>query len=223
MDRATRDEAARKVNGLYVIVDAQAAGDRDLVALTEAVLRGGARVIQLRDKLHDKGDVLPVARSIRDLCDRHDAVFIMNDHADLAVACDAHGLHLGQHDLPVAEARAILRPYQIIGTSNALAEEAAESESQGVDYLAVGAMFPTDSKERTRPAGLSTLSAVKATASVPLVAIGGINLSNVSQVVRAGADAACVISAVVGAPDPEAAARQLIAAMQSWLTACAPP
>ncbi len=215
MERSARDETARKVSGLYVIVDAQAARDRELVDLTEAVLRGGARVIQLRDKLHDKGDVLPVARRIRDLCDRHDAVFIMNDHADLAVACDAHGLHLGQHDLPVAEARAILKPYQIIGTSNALVEEAAESESLGVDYLAVGAMFPTDTKERTRPAGLSTLSAVKATSSVPLVAIGGINLANVSQVVRAGADAACVISAVVGAPDPEAAARQLIAAMQS--------
>ena len=215
MDRSARDEAARRVSGLYVIVDAQVARDRDLVDLTEAVLRGGARVIQLRDKLHDKGDVLPVARRIRDLCDRHDAVFIMNDHADLAVACDAHGLHLGQHDLPVAEARAILRPYQIIGTSNALVEEAVESENQDVDYLAVGAMFPTDTKERTRPAGLSTLSAVKATASVPLVAIGGINLANVAQVIRAGADAACVISAVVGAPDPEAAARQLIAAMQS--------
>ncbi|MDE2861129.1 MAG: thiamine phosphate synthase [Chloroflexota bacterium] len=214
MDRAARDETARKVSGLYVIVDAQAAGDRDLVELTQAALRGGARVIQLRDKLSDKGDVLPVARSIRDLCDRHDAVFIMNDHADLAVACDAHGLHLGQHDLPVAEARAILKPYQIIGTSNALVEEAAESERQGVDYLAVGAMFPTDTKERTRPAGLSTLSAVKATASAPVVAIGGINLGNISQVVSAGADAACVISAVVSAPDPEAAARELIAAMQ---------
>ena len=215
MDRSAKDEAARRVSGLYVIVDAQVARDRDLVDLTEAVLRGGARVIQLRDKLHDKGDVLPVARRIRDLCDRHDAVFIMNDHADLAVACDAHGLHLGQHDLPVAEARAILRPYQIIGTSNALVEEAVESENQDVDYLAVGAMFPTDTKERTRPAGLSTLSAVKTTASVPLVAIGGINLANVAQVIRAGADAACVISAVVGAPDPEAAARQLIAAMHS--------
>ena len=156
-----------------------------------------------------------MARRIRDLCDRHDAVFIVNDHADLAFACDAHGLHLGQHDLPVAEARAILKPYQIVGTSNALVEEAAVSQSQGVDYLAVGAMFPTDTKDRTRPAGLSTLSAVKATASVPVVAIGGINLGNVSQVVQAGADAVCVISAVVGAPDPEAAARQLIAAMQS--------
>ena len=213
MDSAAREKSAQRVRGLYVIVDAQAAGGRDLVELTQAVLRGGASVIQLRDKLHDKGDVLPVARRIRDLCDTHDAIFIMNDHADLAVACDAHGLHLGQHDLPVAEARAILKPYQLIGTSNALPEEALESEKQGADYLAVGAMFPTDTKERTRPAGLSTLSEVKARARVPVVAIGGINLDNISQVVRAGADAACVISAVVGAPDPEAAARRLITAM----------
>ena len=213
MDSAAREQSAQRVRGLYVIVDAQAAGGRDLVELTQAVLRGGASVIQLRDKLHDKGDVLPVARRIRDLCDTHDAIFIMNDHADLAVACDAHGLHLGQHDLPVAEARAILKPYQLIGTSNALPEEALESEKQGADYLAVGAMFPTDTKERTRPAGLSTLSEVKARAGVPVVAIGGINLDNISQVVRAGADAACVISAVVGAPDPEAAARRLITAM----------
>ena len=213
MDSAAREKSAQRVRGLYVIVDAQAAGGRDLVELTQAALRGGASVIQLRDKLHDKGDVLPVARRIRDLCDTHDAIFIMNDHADLAVACDAHGLHLGQHDLPVAEARAILKPYQLIGTSNALPEEALESEEQGADYLAVGAMFPTDTKERTRPAGLSTLSEVKARAGVPVVAIGGINLDNISQVVRAGADAACVISAVVGAPDPEAAARRLITAM----------
>ena len=215
MERAARDEAARGVRGLYVIVDAQAAGGRDLVEVTQAVLRGGARVIQLRDKLHDKGDVLPVARRIRDLCDRHNAVFIVNDHADLAVACDAHGLHLGQHDLPVAEARAILKPYQIIGTSNALVEEAAESERQGADYLAVGAIFPTGTKERTRPAGLGTLSEVKARAAAPVVAIGGINLDNVSEVARAGADAACVISAVVGAPDPEAAARRLAAALEA--------
>ena len=213
MDSAAREKSAQRVRGLYVIVDAQAAGGRDLVELTQVVLRGGASVIQLRDKLHDKGDVLPVARRIRDLCDTHDAIFVMNDHADLAVACDAHGLHLGQHDLPVAEARAILKPYQLIGTSNALPEEALESEKQGADYLAVGAMFPTDTKERTRPAGLSTLSEVKARAGVPVVAIGGINLDNISQVVRAGADAACVISAVVGAPDPEAAARRLITAM----------
>ncbi len=215
MRDAARSEAARGVRGLYVIVDAQAAGGRDLVEVSQAALRGGARVIQLRDKLHDKGDVLPIARRIRDLCDRHEAVFIVNDHADLAAACDAHGLHLGQHDLPVAEARAVLKPYQIIGTSNALVEEAAESESQGADYLAVGAIFPTDTKERTRPAGLVTLAEVKARAAAPVVAIGGINLGNVAEVMRAGADAACVISAVVGAADPEAAARLLTAAMEA--------
>ena len=114
-------------------------------------------MLQLRDKVNDKGDVLPIARAIRALCDEHDALLIINDHADLAVACNAHGLHLGQHDLPIEDARAILGPHQIIGTSNALLEEAQDSERRGADYLAVGAMFPTGSKERTRPAGLETL------------------------------------------------------------------
>ncbi|MDA0988077.1 MAG: thiamine phosphate synthase [Chloroflexi bacterium] len=213
MELSIRKGIARKVNGLYVIVDAQVAQGRDLVELTQAVLLGGAQVIQLRDKLHDKGDVLPIARRIRDLCDRHGALLIINDHADLAVACDAHGLHLGQHDLPIEEARAILRSHQIIGKSNALLEEALESERQGADYLAVGAIFPTDTKEKTRPAGLETLEKVKARASVPVVAIGGINEDNVPRVMLAGADAACVISAVIGDPNPEEAARRLIDAM----------
>ena len=214
MDLPIRKRIAQKVNGLYVIVDAQVAQGRDLVELTQAVLRGGAQIIQLRDKLHDKGDVLPVARRIRELCDRQNALLIINDHADLAVACDAHGLHLGQHDLPIEEARAILRPYQIIGKSNALLEEALESERQGADYLAVGAVFPTNTKEETRPAGLETLGHVKARVSVPVVAIGGINQDNVIQVMQAGAAAACVISAVIGDPDPEEAARRLVEAMR---------
>lgn len=184
-----------------------------MVELAHAVLRGGARVIQLRDKVHDKGDVLPIARRMRALCDDYGALFIINDHADLAVACDAHGLHLGQHDLPIREARAILRPHQIIGSSNALLEEALESERQGADYAAVGAIFPTTSKDRTRPAGLETLRKVKERVSIPVVAIGGIHGDNVAQVVRAGADAVCVIAAVVSAPDPEEAAREFIMAM----------
>ena len=215
MQNPTRKGVAQKVKGLYVIVDAQVARGRDMVELARAVLRGGARVIQLRDKLHDKGDVLPVARSIRGLCDDYGALLIINDHADLAVACDAHGLHLGQHDLPIQEARAILRPHQIIGRSNALLEEALESERQGADYVAVGAIFATNTKERTRPAGLETLKRVKAQVSVPVVAIGGINKDNVPGVMLAGADAVCVISAVVGDPNPEEAARQLVDAMRS--------
>jgi thiamine-phosphate diphosphorylase len=215
MELSIRKGIASKVNGLYVIVDAQVAKGRDLVELTQAVLLGGAQVIQLRDKLHDKGDVLPVARRIRDLCDRHGALLIINDHADLAVACDAHGLHLGQHDLPIEEARAILFPHQIIGKSNALLDEALDSEGQGADYLAVGAIFPTATKEKTRPAGLEALEKVKAKVSVPVVAIGGINKDNVPRVMLAGADAVCVISAVIGDPNPEEAARRLIDTMSS--------
>lgn len=213
MESPNRKVIAEKVKGLYVIVDAQVARDGDLVVLTRAVLRGGAQVIQLRDKVHDKGDVLPVARRIRVLCDEYGALLIINDHADLAVACNAHGLHLGQHDLPIEEARAILHPRQIIGRSNALLEEALESERQGADYLAVGAIFPTNTKERTRPAGLDTLERVKARVSVPVVAIGGITQENVRDVGLAGADAVCVISAVVGDPNPEEAARRLVDAM----------
>ena len=215
MDISIRRETARKVGGLYVIVDAQVAQGRDLVDLSRSALQGGAQVIQLRDKLHDKGDVLPVARAIRELCDRHNAILIINDHADLAVACNAHGLHLGRHDLPVGEARAILHPHQIIGTSSALLEEALESEEQGADYLAVGAIFPTDTKEKTRPAGLETLERVRRRTSLPLVAIGGIKADNVLQVMQAGADAACVISAVIGDPDPQEAAKRMIQAMRA--------
>ena len=214
MEYPDRKALASKIKGLYVIVDAQAAQGRDLVKVAEAVLRGGARIIQLRDKVHDKGDVLPAARSIRDLCREHDALLIINDHADLAVACSAHGVHLGQHDLPTREARDVLRPDQMIGTSNALLEEALESARQGADYVAVGAIFPTTTKEKTRPAGLETLQMVKERVSMPVVAIGGITLDNVAQVVSAGADAVCVISAVIGAPDPEGAARAMVAAMR---------
>ena len=214
MSSDRRSQAAR-IKGLYVIIDAQAAMGRGLVEISRAALQGGARVLQLRDKINDKGDVLPVARAIRGLCEEHGALLIINDHADLAVACNAHGLHLGQHDLPIEEARAILGPNQLIGTSNALLEEAQDSERRGADYLAVGAMFPTDTKERTRPAGLETLARVRGNTSLPLVAIGGINEDNVPGVVAAGADAACVISAVVSAPDPEAAARRLVAAIEA--------
>ena len=215
MQPSARKTIAEKIKGLYVIIDAQAAQGRDMVELARDVLRGGAGVIQLRDKVHDKGDLLPIARSIRALCDEHGALLIVNDHADLAAACNAHGLHLGQHDLPIEEARAVLHAHQVIGSSNALLEEALESEKGGADYAAVGAIFPTSSKERTRPAGLETLRRVKERISIPVVAIGGINKDNVAQVVGAGADAVCVITAVLGAPDPEEAVRQLIAAMNA--------
>ena len=206
-----RADRAHRVAGLYVIVDPEGTRGRDPVEITAAALRGGATAIQYRDKLSDKGDQLPVARRLRELCQAHDAALIINDHADLTVASDAHGLHLGQHDLPIAEARKLLHPWQFVGTSNALLTEAQAAIAQEVDYIAVGAMYRTGSKSNTRPAGIETLSqARKRITGTPIVAIGGITLDNIDAVLAAGADGICVIGAVCQADDPEQAARLLV-------------
>ena len=214
LGNALRQPLRERLRGLYVIVDPQASRGRPVLQVAEAALRGGARVVQLRDKATPKGDLLPTALRLRELCERHQALLIINDHPDLALASEAHGYHGGQHDLPVAAARAILEPHQLVGRSNALLEEALESQAQGVDYVAVGDVFGSPTKQDTRPAGLQTLREVRQQVSLPLAAIGGINEGNVHLVVQAGADMACVISAVVGADDPEAAARRLVERME---------
>ena len=211
-----RREAAQRVAGLYVIVDPEFTRGRDVVDVARAAIKGGTTAIQLRDKAHDKGDQLPVARKLQDLCQTHGASFIVNDHADLAVACGAHGLHVGQHDLPVSGARRVLYPTQFLGTSNALPQEAEDSVQEQVDYIAVGAMYSTGSKNNTRPAGIEGLRRVRERVSgIPIVAIGGITLDNIDPVLEAGADGICVIGAVCLADDPEQAARRLVERIHS--------
>ncbi len=206
LDRRSR---AERVAGLYVILDPTATRGRDEVEIAEMALAGGARVIQYRDKLREKGLQLPVLTRLRALCDRHNALLIVNDHADLAVACGADGVHFGQKDLPVAAGRALLDPDQIIGISCATVDEARAADAGGADYIAVGAMFPTSSKSDTRPAGVSTLRQVRALTNRPLVAIGGISLENIGEVIAAGAGSVAVISAVLGAADPRKAAEDM--------------
>jgi thiamine-phosphate diphosphorylase len=206
-----RQGLRERMYGLYVIVDTEITGGRTPLEVAQAALRGGARMLQLRAKGTDKGDVMPLARQLQQLCASQKAVFIVNDHADLARAVEADGLHVGQHDLPVASARQVLLPGQAIGRSNATLEEGRYSEAMGVDYVAVGTIYATGTKKSTRPAGLETLRRVKAAVHCPVVAIGGINQDNVAEVVEAGADAISVISAVSLAKDPEAAAREMVA------------
>ena len=214
-----RSERIQKVRGLYVIVDPEATRGRDVVAVAEASLRGGASLIQLRDKTRDKGEVLQVARSIKGLCDKHDALFIVNDDADIAFLSEAHGLHVGQTDLPVGEARRVLSPTQIIGRSNNGTTEALESEQQGADYLAVGAVYSTTTmgKSGRTALGPEMIRKVKQSVSAPVVAIGGINASNIADVARAGADCICVVSAVTYTDDPERAAAELVEIIEGAL------
>lgn len=210
-----RAEIASKITGLYVIVDPEATRGRPVIEVAEAALNGGARVLQLRDKVHDKGEALPIAERLRQLCDRYYALFIVNDDADLALSSGAHGVHVGQSDLPVAEARRVLAPRQIVGRSNNTVEEAVESEARGADYIAVGAVFPTGTMGKgVRPVvGVQMVSKVKELVSRPVVAIGGMTADNVADAVTVGADCVCVVTAITLDDDPEAAAQRIVEAM----------
>jgi thiamine-phosphate diphosphorylase len=203
-----------RVAGLYVIIDPAACRGRPPLEVARAALDGGAAVLQWRDKARDKGEQLEDARALAKLCRDRGALLVVNDHADLALACGAGGVHLGQKDLPPGAVRPIVGNAMIIGVSTNSAGEAAHAEAAGADYVAVGAIFPTATKEVTRPANLDRIREVRAAVRVPVVAIGGINAANIGDVVTAGADAAAVISAVCGADDPRAAAAELAAAFE---------
>lgn len=211
-DLRTARAAPSRVRGLYAIIDPAACRGRDAVEVARLALDGGARVVQWRDKARDKGAQLAEARAIASLCRERGALFVVNDHADLAVACGAGGVHLGQQDLSVEVVRPLVGGATIVGVSTNTAGEARAAVAAGADYVAVGSIYPTSSKETTRPASLNRLREVKAAVDVPVVAIGGINAGNVRQVVEAGADAVAVINAVCSAGDPRAAAAELAAA-----------
>ena len=208
--------ADAKISGLYVIVDPDACRGRDVLDVARLALQGGASMLQWRDKRREKGAQLPEARALRELCAEHGALLIVNDHADLALAAGADGVHVGQGDLPVEEVRRIVPAAFTVGASTNNVKEALAAEAAGASYIAIGSIYPTSSKEpeRTRAASPQRLSEVKAAVGVPVVAIGGIDASNIGEVVRAGADAVAVISAVCGADDVTAAARQLAAQFQ---------
>ena len=212
---AIRREKADKVRGLYVIIDPEVTGGREPLEIAEAAVRGGARMLQLRDKLRDKGQILPLARDLQALCETNDVLLVVNDHVDLAAAVGSGGVHVGQTDLPVAQARQILAPGQVLGRSNREIDLLIESQEMGADHVAFGAIYQTTTKSGGRgPQGPERLKEARAVTRVPLVAIGGINAENVAPVIEYGADAVCVTAAVGLAPEPEAAAFRLVEAIR---------
>ena len=149
-----------------------------------------------------------MAKALKELCARYNVPFIITDHVDLVLAVDADGVHLGQDDLPLEEARKILGPHKIIGISTHRLEEAKKAEEGGADYIGVGPIFPTQTKEDVvDPVGLEYIRQVVEHISIPFVAIGGIKLHNVDQVIQAGARRICVVSGIVGADNVKEAAR----------------
>jgi thiamine-phosphate diphosphorylase len=197
---------------LYPIADPAGRADRSHLALIEAILAAGARLVQLRAKDATTRDLVDLARRAKALCDRHGAALIVNDRADVARLVDAAGVHLGQDDLPPATARQILGPTKVIGFSTHTVAQAEAALAEGIaDYLAFGPVFPTSSKTKPDPVqGTEPLRTVRRLCPIPLVAIGGITADNLAAVLTTGADAAAVISAISHAADPAEAARDLL-------------
>ncbi len=193
------------VSGVYLITDQ---GER-LVERVSLALRGGVAVLQYRAKDKRRADCLAEGRELKRLCAAFGAVFIVNDDVDLARELDADGVHLGQDDGTIAEARAILGQNRIIGKSTHDLEEALLAEQQGADYVGFGAMYPTESKVVSHLPGTAGLAAIRKQIKIPVVAIGGITAANACRVIDAGADALAVISSVLSSPRPDCAAAEL--------------
>ena len=200
---------------LYVILDRAATRGRDLEEILDATIAGGCRLIQLREKEWPSGRLLPLAERLRERCRRGSVTFIVNDRVDLAIAVGADGVHLGQDDLPTRAARPLLRPGMVLGRSTHSVAQAREAQSEGADYIAVGSMFPTQTKPDFELVGPELIRAVRPATKSPLIGIGGITRENVAEVIRAGADGVAVISAVCGAPDPAAATREFLATIRA--------
>ena len=209
LGKLTRQEKAKKVHGLYVVIDTQALSGRDILQAAKQVIQGGAKVIQLRDKMMDKGQLLPVATQMGELCRQSNVLFIINDYIDMALAVKADGVHLGQTDFPVAVARKLLPIDILIGCSVTNVKMAKKAQADGADYIAVSGVYPTTSKDDVKPLGAAMIKRIRKAIGVPLVAIGGIKLENIPESKKCGVDAVAVISAVLGAKSPAAAARQL--------------
>ena len=182
---------------------------RDTVEVTSLALRGGAKIIQYRNKKEDKTKILETCKNISKICKKYDAIFIVNDYSEIAISSNADGVHVGQKDESIQSIRKKYNNELIIGTSNANLDEIKISHKNKADYIAIGSIYPTRTKIDTRPAGIKTLISARKLMSSPILAIGGINLSNSSQVIEAGADSICVATAVTEAKDPEKASKLL--------------
>ena len=197
---------------LYLCCGARPHGD-DAEGLLRSALGGGVDILQLREKELGRPDIERAAGTFRRVCDTFSALFIVNDDPDLARACDADGVHLGQDDMPVAAAREVLGPEAIIGLSTHSEEQIDAAASEPVDYISVGPIWETPPKAGRPATGLELIHTASEIARQPWFAIGGIDPGNVNEVVRAGAQRICVVRAIRDAEDPRAAATALFAAV----------
>tara|TARA_B100001123_G_scaffold362018_1_gene418882 strand:- start:166 stop:1035 length:870 start_codon:yes stop_codon:yes gene_type:complete len=207
-----RGRSRAKMKGLYVIIDPDATNNRNIFDVTKAAIEGGVSVVQYRDKKLDRSYFLNNSFLLKEICDESSVSFVVNDAVDVARLVNSSFLHVGQSDMEVEFARKLLLSSQCIGTSNNGLAETSVSEEDGSDYLAVGAVYATSTmgKSSRKPVGTETLVEVKSKTTLPVVAIGGINESNLADVRATGVDAACIVSSITYASDPERSVKELV-------------
>ena len=194
---------------LYAVTDRTWLGDETLYQQVEKTLKGGATFIQLREKHLDDAAFLKEAVELKELCRRYHVPFVINDNVEIALRMDADGVHVGQSDMEAGNVREKLGPDKIIGVSAQTVEQAVLAEQRGADYLGVGAVFPTGSKDDADDVSHETLKAICEAVSIPVIAIGGISRNNVMELAGSGICGIAVISAIFAQPDIEAATKEL--------------
>ena len=197
---------------LYVITDGRL---RDEIESVKLVLEGGARAIQLRMKNSTTRQVIEKGVKIRKIVEDYDALLFVDDRVDVALAIEAHGVHLGPDDIPLRVARRIA-PNLLIGATVHSVDEAIKAQEYGADYLGAGSVYPTRSKENAVVIGLDNLRRIVERVRIPVVAIGGINVENVKEVLSTGVDGIAVISAILAAENPREATRRMMREIEKY-------
>lgn len=188
--------------GVYAITDSKSGKNKNFLEYCEDLLKGGVKIIQYREKKRDSKKLLEEAKALRRLTKKYNAIFIVNDYLDIALLSDADGIHIGQDDLPIKEVRNLLGDDKIIGISTHNPTEAQQAVLDGADYIGVGPIFYTETKEDVcAPVTLEYLDFVNKNINLPYVAIGGIKEANLHQVLSKGAKSICLVSELVGAPN----------------------
>lgn len=203
---------------LYAVTDRHWTGRETLRQQVEAALRGGVTFVQLREKNMEHDAFRKEALEIRDLCRAYRVPFVLDDDVSLAMEVDADGIHVGQSDMEADDVRALIGPDRILGVSACTVEEAVAAEQRGADYLGVGAVFPTGSKDDARPVTRETLRKICEAVTIPVIAIGGITEQNVMELAGSGICGVAVISAIFGQPEIESATKRLKAAVSEMVS-----
>lgn len=199
----------KKTMLLYAVTDRAWTGKQTLYEQIESALAGGATCIQLREKNLSDEEFLKEAFQVKELCENYKVPFIINDNVEVALKCGADGVHVGQKDMQAAQVRERIGADRILGVSAQTVEQAVLAEKNGADYLGVGAVFSTSTKEDARPVSHETLKAICEAVSIPICAIGGINKTNILQLSGSGVDGVALVSAIFASPDIEAECREL--------------